>query len=248
MKHKNKQFPRLMALFLTVMLLLGMFPGSVFAAEPETAPSTAATTETTAPSQPPENPSEAATVPSETIHPTEELTKPTEDVTIPAETTEPLAVRLCTSLHRACLGLPPIRFRPCRGRSHHSVLASEARLRGENRTNDADPGSGVPTAPIYNRNQAQSFPSVRLVGYPGESGLAPGSVTLSVSPGQLFAVCTESHPPEGPQGGRPMRGPQSGRPMRARCICNRYCPSPLGIGGKVPQPIRGLLISYQGPL
>ena len=71
------------------MLLLGMFPGSVFAAEPETAPSTAATTETTTSTQPQENPSEAATVPSETIPPTEELTKPTEDVAIPAETTEP---------------------------------------------------------------------------------------------------------------------------------------------------------------
>ena len=90
MKHKNKQFPRLMALFLTVMLLLGMFPGSVFAAEPETAPSTAATTETTTSTQPQENPSEAATVPSETIPPTEELTKPTEDVAVPASRQTPL--------------------------------------------------------------------------------------------------------------------------------------------------------------
>ena len=54
-------------------------------------------------------------------------------------------------------------------------------------------GKAVPVhygviAPGYNRYHAPSFPSARPEGFSGESGLARGSVTLSVSPECLSFV------------------------------------------------------------
>ena len=47
-------------------------------------------------------------------------------------------------------------------------------------------GCRIRTAVIYSRYNSPSPPSARQERFPGESGLTRGSVTLSVSPGQLF--------------------------------------------------------------
>ena len=92
------------------------------------------------------------------------------------------------------------------------------------------PGDSVSTAPVYNEHNVPPSPSACLVGSLGESGLACGSTTFSISPGQLFGDFLSTQKVTKEHG-------QCPHPLRARCGRNRYFPDPLGPQGG--QPMRG---------
>ena len=68
------------------------------------------------------------------------------------------------------------------------AYSQRSRLRGRIGTTNYVPGYSIRTVSVYNRYSAASFPSTCPVGFSGESGLARGSVTLSVSPECLSFV------------------------------------------------------------